>query len=469
VRRAIALAFVFIHTEEIKMQSNLSSVFDSALYSSLFTQPQMKQIWSDDNLIRCWLAFETQVAKAQSELGVIPNEAAEDIARTCQSVEIDWDRLARETQSVGMAIKPLVDQIADAGTPLVKRYLHWGCTTQDLLDSALAMRLKQTLILLRSQLVEVGELIKTMAQTHRHTVMVARTNSVDASATTWGLQASSYLAEINRHLDRLDGLFPRATTGLFGGAVGNLASVGEQGLNIRAKLMQYLELSNPVGMTNASQDCTVEVVQYFALIHGTLCRMANDVETMGRTPIAELMEGEGGGGSSTMPHKTNPRASNMMQTLARMGWMYASGAPNMLDQQDVRAASMRVLNWSVVPEAALSVSTSLMRAHGLMKHLIVHKDNMKRNFNASNNFIMSESLAMTLAEKIGREQGYNLVKTLLKHADGSQTLEEIMLASPEITEVLTSDEVIAACDPLSYLGCNDDMIDQVIAEFDEVK
>lgn len=451
------------------MRGNQSSVFDSDLYSSLFTQAQMKQIWSDDNLIHCWLEFETAVAQVQSELGVIPAQAADEIKQACQSLNIDWSRLSKETQSVGMAIKPLIDQIADSGTPLVKKYLHWGCTTQDLLDSALAMRMKQSLVLVLRQMIDLGEQLRAMAIEHRHTVMVARTNSVDASATTWGLQASSYLGELTRHIDRLNGLYPRAVTGLFGGAVGNLSSVGSEGLKIRSKLMQTLGLSNPVGMVNASQDHVVEVVQFFALVHGTLCRIANDVETMGRTPIAELMEGEGGGGSSTMPHKTNPRASNMIQTLSRMGWMYAAGAPNLLDQQDVRAASMRVLNWSIVPEAALALSNSLMRANNLIKHLIVNRDNMKRNFNASKNFIMSECVAMKLADKVGREQGYNMVKTLLKHADGSQTLQEIMLDSQDVLNVLSADEIIAACDPLSYLGCNDEMIDEVVTAFDSAK
>jgi len=451
------------------MWGNLSSVFDSNLYSSLFSQPDMKQIWSDDNLIHCWLDFEVAVAKVQAELGVIPTEAAEEIKQTCAALDIDWARLSRETQSVGMAIKPLVDQITDAGTPLVKRYLHWGCTTQDLLDSALAMRLKQTLTLVRSQLLDLGEQLSAMAIEHRHTVMVARTNSVDASATTWGLQVSSYLGEVIRHIERLEGLYPRAITGLFGGAVGNLASVGQEGLQIRAKLMQELGLSNPAGMTNASQDFVVEVVQFFALIHGTLCRIANDVETMGRTPIAEVMEGEGGGGSSTMPHKTNPRASNMIQTLSRMGWMYASGAPNLLDQQDIRAASMRVLNWTIVPEAALAVSTSLMRANNLIKHLIIHQDNMKRNFNASKNFIMSECVAMKLAEKVGRSQGYNTIKTLLKPTDGTQTLQDILLNSEDVLAILSPEEITEACNPLSYLGCNDEMIADVTALFNTTK
>ncbi|MBP9643137.1 MAG: adenylosuccinate lyase family protein, partial [Budvicia sp.] len=213
-------------------------------------------------------------------------------------------------------------------------------------------------------------------------------------------------------------------------------------------------------------DNIVQVIQFFALVHGTLCRIANDVETMGRPSFAELREDEGGGGSSTMPHKTNPRASNMIQTLSRMGWMYASGATNLLDQQDVRAASMRVLNWSLVPESALSLSTSLERACRLIAHLVVDKQKMRDNFSASKNFIMSESVSMRLADKIGRDQGYHIMKTLVKEADGTQDLQQLVLGNAQIRETLTEEEIVAACDPLSYLGCNDALIDETLAFFD---
>ncbi|EPF2245266.1 class-II fumarase/aspartase family protein [Citrobacter werkmanii] len=446
-----------------------TTVFDSDLYSSLFTHERMREIWSDDNLLRCWLRFEVTVARIQSELGIIPERAATEIAQACQEIQIDWPTLAKETQTVGMAIKPLIDQISAFGTPLVSQFLHWGCTTQDLLDSGMAMRLQQTLQLLRQQLLDVGEAMKAMAIRHTRTVMVARTNSVDASATTWGLHVCSYLTEINRHLARLQQLYPRAVTGLFGGAVGNLASVGEQGMETRERLMLALGLNVPCGINNASQDAVVEVVQFFALVHGTLCRLANDVETMGRTPIAEVFEGEGGGGSSTMPHKVNPRASNMMQTLARMGWMYASGAPAMLDQQDVRAASMRVLNWTILPEASNALSTSLTRAKNLLSHLIINEEKMRANFDCSKHFIMSESLTMKLAAKIGRESAYNLLKKLLKNATGEQNFTEVVLASPEIRASLSVAEITAACEPLSYIGANDALIAETIAEFERVK
>jgi 3-carboxy-cis,cis-muconate cycloisomerase len=202
--------------------------------------------------------------------------------------------------------------------------------------------------------------MKAMALRHARTVMVARTNSVDASATTWGLHVCSYLAEINRHLTRLQQLYPRAVTGLFGGAVGNLASVGKQGMETRQRLMLALGLNVPCGINNASQDAVVEVVQ-FLLLFTARCVVWPTMSKPWDARRLQKYSKERAVADPTPCHKVNPRASNMVQTLARMGWMYASGAPAMLDQQDVRAASMRVLNWTILPEASNALSTSLTR------------------------------------------------------------------------------------------------------------
>ncbi|UJF17935.1 adenylosuccinate lyase family protein [Vibrio sp. SS-MA-C1-2] len=445
------------------------SVFDSVLYSPLFTQKEMKQIWSDENLINCWLTFEKSIAEVQADLGLIPSDAIDAIHAVCQPENIDWTRLSQETQTVGMAIKPLIDQLSDQGNAEVKKYIHWGCTTQDLLDTSLAMRLKSSLQLLRKQLVELADELVKMVETHRNTVMVARTNSMDALPTTWGLQVSSYLQEVTRHLVRLDQLYPRAITGLYGGAVGNFSSLGKQGLQVRSALFKKLALTEPKGLGNASLDHIAETVQFFALIHGSMCRIANDVETMGRASTAEVREGEGGGGSSTMPHKANPRASNMIQTLSRMGWMYASGAPNLMDQQDVRSASMRVLNWTVVPEASLAISTSLDRATRLMANLIVNKEQMRENFAHSRHFIMSEAVMMKAAEKVGRGEGYAAIKQALANTAHSANLKEILLTSEAVLAILSPDEITQACNPDHYLGCNDQLIDETLAGYLSVR
>ncbi|ROQ21957.1 class-II fumarase/aspartase family protein [Gallaecimonas pentaromativorans] len=441
-----------------------TSVYDSTLYGPIFSNPAMAALWSDDEMVKSWLSVETALAQVQAELGVIPTEAAQAIAKAALVDNLDWSRLALDTAEVGMAIKPVIDQIAAAGGPLVQQYLHWGATTQDVLDSGQALRLQRALALIKTQLCELIAVLSAMVEAHRHTLMVARTNAQDAAPSTWGFHASSYLTELCRHWQRLGELTPRATMGMYGGAIGNLASVGSQGIAIRNRLLAKLGLPCPQGQWNASHDGLVEVVQFFALVHGTLLRIANDVELMSRAPIAEVQEGESGGGSSTMPHKANPRAANMIQALARLGWMYASSAPAMLDQQDVRSSSARMLDWSLLPEACLAVSGGLLRANKLLAKLHINSQRMRDNFQASRHLILSEAVMMKLAEKVGREQAYGLVKdAIARHPEPHWQLPALLRDTPAVMAHFSDDELARACDPAGHLGASNALIDEALA------
>ena len=388
----------------------LTTSFDSRIYSNLFGTESMKCIWSDTQLVQSWLDTEVALAQVQAELGLIPHEAAEAIEQCATVDNIDWDKLQRRTEEVGMPIKPVVEQIASVGGEVVARYLHWGATTQDILDTGQALRLKSTLDLLDSGLRQYLRALVEMANRYRLTPMVARTNSQDAAPTSWGLHVSGYAAEVVRHLERLQEIRPRVCMGMFGGAVGTLAAGGDDAIQVRNGLMAKLGLTEPTGAWNASQDGIAEYLQWTGLIHGTLARMARDIETMGRTSVGELQEGEGRGESSTMPHKTNPRASNMLQTYARLGRMYCSGALDLMDQIDVRAASMRATAWTILPEASMVLSAALERAERLVTHLVVHDQRMLENFSHSRQFVMSEAVMMRLAQAVGRDQAYLLVK-----------------------------------------------------------
>ncbi len=443
------------------------SVFDSALYSGLFAQQEMKEVWSEKAILQSWLDFEIALAQTQAELHIIPSEAAEKIAYFAHIDNIDFNALQQSTQKTGMPIKPLLDQIIEkSGNRLVKDYLHWGSTTQDVLDTGQALRIKKAINIIEKQLVSLLTKCKNMAAQHENTIMVARTNAQDALPSTWGLQLCGYAMEFSRHLNRLEEMKKRCFLGVFGGAVGNLSSLEGQGFELRNKLMEKLELPQPIGPLNGSQDHIVELIQYMALIHGSLQRMANDVELMGRASIAELRESAGQNSSSTMPHKSNPRISNLMQTLARLGFMHASAAPNLMDQTDIRSASMRMISWSLLPESFSCLSASLKQANKLMENLVVFPEKMRENFNISRNFIMSEAVMMALAKKIGRKQAYQLTAQVMQQADGNESLQNLLLKS-DIMQYLTSKEIHHACNPQNYLGNNAALIQETVEHINQ--
>lgn len=434
----------------------------SGLYGELYGADEMRALWSDENLIRTWLGVELAIARALDGEGLLEEGALAAIEQAARFENVDLERMRQRTREVGMPIKPLVEAVTSAGGPLVAKYFHWGATTQDILDSSQALRLKQSFALLRSQIVALlGPLIE-MADQYRRTAMVARTNSQDASVTSWGLQVSGVVAELLRHLDRLGAVEPRATVGMYGGAVGTLAAFPEHGIAIRNRVLELLELPRPLGAWNGSQDGIAEVVQLAALVQGTLVRLANDVEILGRTAVQELGRRGKEGASSAMPHKTNPRDANLVQTLFELGSMYASQAVRVMDQVDVRAASMRMLSWTTVPESLCALSAALERSLSMVQNLEVNARGMRENFADSRGFVMSEAVMFALAQKIGRDDAYRAVKDALAQDDGSSTMVEILARSDAITAHLSREELDAAATPESYLGATDDLIDEVL-------
>lgn len=436
----------------------------SALIDPLFSTEQMSAIWSDESLIESWLEVERAISRALAKVGLLPAGALSQIEEAARIENIDLEVVRRETRRQGMPIKPLVDQVIAVGGPEVGRWFHWGATTQDVLDSGQALRLGRTVDLLKRQLEGVALRLVEMADAHRRTPMVGRTNSQDAMPTSWGLQVASFLAELLRHRERLIDLRPRATMGMFGGAVGHLSSLGSKGMQVRALVLAELGLTPPRGAWNGSQDGVAEFVQFTALVQGSLVRLANDVETMGRTAVGELRRATRQGPSSTMPHKTNPRDANMIQSLFQLGAMYAGQAVQLMNQVDVRAASKRVVSWRIVPEAARGLAASLDRADSMLRELVVDEARMRRNFEHSRGFVLSEPIMFLLAEKVGRDEAYTILREALGAEAGSErSLQEILAGDGKVRAHMSEAELEEACRPEAHLGNAEALIDEVLA------
>ena len=434
-----------------------------SLYGPLFSTPAMDGIWSDENLVRTWLEAECAAARALDEHGMLEPGALDEILRAAAIEHIDFAALRDDTRANGMPIKPLVDQVVAAGGPLTKKYFHWGVTTQDVLDTGQALRLRASFDLLQSELIVVLQQICAQADRHRRSVMVARTNAQDASPTTWGLQVSTFASELIRHLERLSALRPRAVVGMLGGAVGTLAALGTHGMSVRRRMLELVDLAAPVGAWNGSQDGVAEVVHFAALVQGTLVRLANNIEVMGRTAVAEVRCVRSAGASSTMPHKSNPRDANLIQTCFQLAAMYAGQAVHLMDQTDVRSAAKRAASWVTVPAALRTLAAALNRTREMLDDLVVDEIRMRENFAHSRGFVMSEAVMFRLAEKVGRDSAYALVKTALSHACEAD-LFSALAQNEEVMSHLCEDELRAACDPMNYLGSVDALIDEVLEQ-----
>jgi 3-carboxy-cis,cis-muconate cycloisomerase len=436
-------------------------VFDSEIYKDLYSTAEMRKIFSDELLIGYWLKFEVELARAQASLGVIPASAAEAIALAATPDKIDIQKLRNRTNSVGRPIEPLLAQISANGGKEVSDYLHWGGTTQDVMDTATALQIRDGLQIIRRDLRKLILTLADLAAKYRATPMVARSNGQDAIPTTFGILIASYMVELRRDSERLDAASHRVLVGQYGSAVGTLSSAGPDGLKVRAELMRRLGLGEPDLSWNASRDNYAEVVQVLALINGALNRVATDINLWSRTADNSVNEGEGGP-SSTMPQKRNPRASEFLGGIAYLSGIRAAGALAMLEQSETRQGAPWISEWSTIPEMFMLTGASLVRANALFSNLIVRPNVMMERFNDSQGFVMAEAVMMHIAPKVGRGEAEELIRAAIKAAPPGTSFKEVIQTSKQLLDLVGESNLDKVLDPHNYLGAAPVMVDAAV-------
>jgi 3-carboxy-cis,cis-muconate cycloisomerase len=341
-----------------------------------------------------WLEVEAALARAQAAVGMIPAEAGEAVAAACRLEAVDLAELVRGAELVGYPILTLVRQIEAAAGPAGRGYAHWGATTQDIMDTATALQARASRRLVEADLRLALRRLEALAAEHRDTVMAGRTHGQQALPITFGYKLAVYVAELRRHLERLASAGERAEFVEFAGASGTLASVGEAGLAVQARLAALLGLRVPPIAWHTSRDGLAELVCVFGMIGSTLAKLAEEVALLQRTELAELEEGyrPGRGGSSTMPQKRNPIASEALIGAARQ---LRQLVPAMLDamlHDNERATGPWHGEWLALPEAAVLTHGIVLKAREILDTLVVRPDQMRRNLAISRGLINSEAV-----------------------------------------------------------------------------
>jgi 3-carboxy-cis,cis-muconate cycloisomerase len=450
----------FAQSDTSKAPPN-ASVFDSEIYRDLFSTPEMRAVFSDARLVQHWLRFEVELAQAQADVGAIPCEAADAIAKAAIPANVDVAKLRAGTNRVGRPVDPLLGLINAAGGEMVADHLHLGGTTQDVMDTATVLQIRDGLDIVQRDLKTLIFAIADLAATHKATPMIARTNGQDAIPTTFGMVLASYMTEMHRNFQRLQAARSRVLVGQFGSAVGTLSAAGPDGLKMRAVLMKRLGLGEPELSWNASRDNFAEVVQTLALLHGTFGRIANDVNLWSRTADNSVNEGEGGA-SSTMPQKRNPRASEFMGGLAEMARMRASGAMSMLAQSETRQGAPWISEWSTIPEMFMITAASMQRANGLFSTLIVRPAVMLARFEDSQRYAMAEAVQSFITPKVGRGRAHDLITAAIKEVPAGTPFKEVILKDPRLLQLVGEQNVDTVLDPVNYLGLAPQMVEQAV-------
>jgi 3-carboxy-cis,cis-muconate cycloisomerase len=442
-----------------------STVIDSVLFRDAFGTPRMREIFSDGALIQHYIGVEVALARSQARCGVIPPEAAEAIARGSRMDRIDFDQLRLDTDIVGYPILPLVQQLVamcgEAG-----RYIHWGATTQDIMDTANVLQVRQALDIVGADIRALRGLLADLARKHRDTPMAGRTHLQHALPVTFGYKAAIWLAMFDRHQERLAQLRSRVLVVQFGGAAGTLASLGDKGLTVQQALAEELGLGVPATTWHVARDGFAEAVNLLALVTGSLGKIALDLMIMASTEFAEVYEPfvKGRGASSTMPQKRNPISSELMLAAAKAVRQHAGLMVDALVQDFERATGPWHAEWVALPQSFILTAGALHQAKFALGGLVIDARRMRHNLGLSRGLIVAEAVMMGLAPAIGRQPAHDIVYDACRTVnDHGGTLAEALAALPAVTEHFDRAAIDRLTDPVNYLGLAPQMVDRAIA------
>ncbi len=435
---------------------------------ALFSTPAMSAIFSTTSQVRHMLAFEAGLARAQARLGLIPIAAADAIDAACSVDRFDVDALCQAAIPAASLAVPLVHALTAQVEGDGKRYVHLGATSQDAVDTALVLQMRDGFDLLESGLLALADICAEHADAHRHAVMAGRTLLQQAVPVTFGLKAARWLALVLRQLEALRELRPRVLVVQLGGAAGTLAALGDGGLDVVDELAAELSLGVPELPWHAERDRIGDVASRLAVLAGALGKIALDLALLAQTEVSEVAEGagEGKGASSAMPQKRNPVDAVEALAAARLAIAAANGLLNGLVQEHERAIGAWQAEWSTLPGAFRWTSGALVHVRAALVDLDVDVEQMRANLERTRGLIMAESLTTALASRVGRAAAYDLVQSVTRRvAASSRTLGAIAREDAAIVGALPGPELDRALDPLAYLGSTDRLIDRTLASY----
>ena len=443
------------------------SPVDSTVYGGLFTTPAMRAVFSDHARLQRMLDVEAALARAEAKLGLIPAEAAAEISAKADVARFDLEAIGQGTALVGYPVVPLVKALGRACAGDAGRWVHWGATTQDIVDTALVLQLRAGIDLIAQDLEGTAAALADLARRYRDTAMAGRTHAQHALPITFGFKCALWLAPLQRHRTRLARLREEVAVVQFGGAVGTLASLGADGIQVVAALGEELDLAVPPIAWHVGRDGLAETVGFLGLVTGSLAKIATDVALLMQVEVGEVAEPyqEGRGGSSTMPQKRNPIACELILACAKN---VRQLAPVMLDamvQDHERATGPWHAEWVALPQAFALTAGALHHARTMLEGLIVDPERMRRNLDLTRGMISAEAVMMALAPHVGREEAHHRVAAACQRAiaDGAH-LRDALAADPEVTRHLSAAQVDELLDPRNYTGLAAAFVDRVLAQ-----
>ena len=443
---------------------------DSLIYQNSWGTPELRALFDDMPRTRSWLEILAALAETQAEFGLIPLEAARDVATTCRTVELDaafFEEVRQGFEATNHSTLGLIRALQRRCPGKSGEWLYYGATVQDITDTWTSLALQQVRSIVLRELKAIETNLSQLAAKYRDTVMAGRTHGQIGLPITFGFKAAIWALEVRRHCQRLSDLESRVNIGQLGGGVGSLSSLGMHALELQKSFMQKLGLNAPlISWTNA-RDSIAEWFNLLALIASTGDKIGQEVYNLQRTEIGEVSEGfvSGTVGSITMPHKRNPEISEHLGTLSRVIRHDASLINESLVHDHERDGRSWKAEWAVLAETSLAVAKLLALLRTLTENLVIHADRMQANLEATGGFVLSEAVMLALAERIGKQSAHTLVYETAMHAHTTgRGLKEAILDNPQICAYLSKQEIESLFDYRRHTGQCAAMVDQVLTE-----
>jgi 3-carboxy-cis,cis-muconate cycloisomerase len=437
----------------------------SGIFRDIFSAEPMRRIFADENRIQKYLDIEAALARAQARLGIIPQDACDEICRHCSVREYDFAKLKTQTERIGYPVLPVVQQLVGLCRDGLGEWCHWGATTQDITDTATILQIREALDLVEADIVGIADALAGLARRYRDTPMAGRSNLQQAVPITFGYKCATWLAAFERHRQRLAELRPRVLVGEFGGAAGTLSSLGTRGLDVQAALMKELGLGQPEIAWHTVRDRIAEVGCFLGLVTGICGKIAFDVKLMMQTEVEEVYEPfhEGRGSSSTMPQKRNPISCVYITATTSLVRQLVAALLDAMVEDHERATGPWEIEWIAVPEIFSLAAGALAQTRFMVSGLVVDEKKMRANLDITRGLIVSEAVMMGLGPHIGRQYAHDLVYDICRQVVATgRTLLDLLAENKEVAKHLDRAALEKLCDPANYLGQAGEMVDRVL-------
>lgn len=427
----------------------------------------MAQIWGLEAMVHGWLQFESALAEAQSELGIIPAHARDAIVRACETIQIDLALLQRRTQLVGYPILPLIEQLSQMSDE-VARYVHWGATTQDVMDTGLVLQISPALDYLLDQVEALGKEFASLAILHQLTVLSARTHAQVAVPTTFGAKIAVFLSELTRHRERIRQLRDRVTRVQMFGAGGTSAAYGSQSAELRTRVAEILELQDCDVPWHSARDNLAECLWVCGVLAATCSRFAREVIALSRSEIEEVSERRSHlrGASSTMPQKANPITCEAIVGLAGTVTSRVTEGFAFMQAGHERAAGEWQAEWFTIPNVFELTAAAMASTIELVSSLYVDPDRMARNLSETRQLIMAEAAMIQLSPALGRIRAHDVVYELSQQVGDTYVNLDCALQAWLKTQ---DHDIEVDLNPRSYLGESARSVERSIAEWENTR